>query len=310
MGLAILLAALVPARLVAAEPSTASPSALVRAMLDRPESEQDFERAAIAFDRFLDPGAKVAVTEAMIARLVDAARQMAGPNPSDAYKIAAVRKAIYEAGPWNRGRAFQYDRADPLGQTLRNKLLSTYVETRLGNCVSMPVLFLIVADRIGLNVRLAAAPLHVFVRYRDAAGAERNLEPTSGGRVTRTEWYRQNLPMTDRSIESGIYMRTLSRRESVALMANAVVEFMIDRRRYQDAVEVADAILAVNPRDAYTLVKKGTAVEGLIRTEFLEYYATPALIPPPLRMRYVRLVEANAKVFRDAEALGWEPATR
>jgi hypothetical protein len=69
-------------------------------------------------------------------------------------------------------------------------MLSTYVRTRKGNCVSMPVLFLIVADRIGLKVRLAAAPLHLFVRYTDAAGADHNLEATSGGHEAPAELYR------------------------------------------------------------------------------------------------------------------------
>ena len=69
-----------------------------------------------------------------------------------------------ESGPLNvdsaYNRPFTYDLKDPLGQQVRSKMLSTYVRTRKGNCVSMPVLFLIVADRLGLKVRLAAAPLN------------------------------------------------------------------------------------------------------------------------------------------------------
>ncbi len=105
-------------------------------------------------------------------------------------------------------QAFAYDQQDPLGLVLKNRLVSTYVQTRKGNCVSMPILFLIVADRMGLNVHLSTAPLHLFVRYTDAQGVDRNLEATSGGHEARTDWYRQNLPMTDKAIASGIYMRT------------------------------------------------------------------------------------------------------
>lgn len=61
---------------------------------------------------------------------------MAGPNPTDRYKLAAIRKTIYVAGLWNRSRPFSYDQADPLGLNVRNKLLDTYFKTRLGNCVS------------------------------------------------------------------------------------------------------------------------------------------------------------------------------
>jgi len=286
------------------------PAAVVRAVLSEPEPKLDFLQAAITFDRLIDRNSDVSATRALVARLDDAARQMAGPKPSDAYKLAALRKAIYGTGAWNYNRAFTYDLADPLGQQVRSKMLSTYVRTRKGNCVSMPVLFLIVADRIGLKVRLAAAPLHLFVRYTDPAGVDHNLEATSGGHEARAEWYRANLPMTDRAIQSGIYMRTLSKRETIAQMAASVLDHLMAERRYQEAADVADAILAASPREAYAMVKKGSAMGELMKAEFLDRYPVPALIPPALRPRYAALVAANEKAFRDAAALGWEESAR
>jgi regulator of sirC expression with transglutaminase-like and TPR domain len=281
----------------------------VKAVLSQPESNLDFLAAATAFDRAIDKGTDTSAARATVARLVDAARQMAGPKPSDRYKLAAVRQAIYVSGAWNYSRPFAYDLKDPLGRQVRSKMLSTYVRTRKGNCVSMPVLFLIVADKIGLKVRLAAAPLHLFVRYTDPAGLDYNLEATSGGYDAPGELYRRNMPMSDRAIRSGLYMRTLSKRETIAQMAASVLDFLMDERRYQEAADVADAMLAVNPRDAYALVKKGSAMGGMLQAEFDGRYPVPALIPPALRPRYAMLAAANEKAFRDAEALGWEPAS-
>jgi hypothetical protein len=116
------------------------------------------------------------------------------------------------------------------------------------------------------------------------------------------------MPMSDRAIESGIYLRTLTKHESIAMIASTVLDYLMDQRRYGDAVDVADAILAVNSRDIYAIVKKGTAFAELLRVEFVERYPTPALIPPELRTRYQMLAERNATAFRDAEALGWSPA--
>ncbi|MEP7007208.1 MAG: transglutaminase family protein [Sphingomonas bacterium] len=283
-----------------------SPAAAIHEALTRPDSQLDYSAAIIAIDGLIDPTSEPSTIKAMIDRLADAARQMAGPNPTDAYKLAAVRKAIYDAGAWNYNRAFQYDQADPFGKVLTNRQLSTYIRTRKGNCVSMPILFLIVADKIGLNVHLATAPLHLFIRYTDPNGVDHNLESTSGGHEARTEWYRQNLPMTDRAIESGAYMRTLTKRETIAEMANVVLDFLLDHHRYGEAVEAASAILAVNPREVYTMVKKGSAIAGLMQTEFVDKYPNPALIPAKLRPRYQMLAAANARAFKDAEALGWE----
>lgn len=284
------------------------PAEAVKTVLGRPETELDFLEAAVTFDSLIDKSSDVAATRALVDRLVDAARQMAGPRPNDTYKLAAVRQEIYVSGLWNYNRPFSYDLADPFGQHVKSKMLSTYVRTRKGNCVSMPVLFLIVADRMGLKVRLAAAPLHLFVRYTDPARAEHNLEATSGGHDARLEWYRTNLPMTDRAIQSGIYMRTLSKRETIVAMAATILDFLMAEHRYQEAADVADAILAVSPRDAYALVKKGSAMGGMMKAEFQDKYPDPARIPLALRPRYAGLAAANDKAFRDAEALGWEPA--
>lgn len=180
--------------------------------------ENSYLRSKLALDALIAPHSPSILSE--IDRLVDAVKQMAGPNPSDRYKLAAIRRTIYESGEWNSGRPFSYDLADPLGQKVESQFLETYFATRRGNCVSMPILFLILAERVGLNVSLAAAPLHMFVRYTDASGETFNIEATSGGHFARTEWYRQQMPMTDRANESGIYMRTLSKSESAALMGD------------------------------------------------------------------------------------------
>ena len=286
-----------------AAPLSANPP-LVSAILAAPT---DYLDAELSFNRLIDPTVDAAAARSTINKMVAAARQIAGPKASAGVKLDAVRKVIYDAGPWNDNRPFAYDLTDPLGQKPGNRRLSTYLKTRLGNCVSMPTLYLIIADRLGLNVHLVTAPLHVFVRYTLPSGEAFNIEATSGGHLSRDEWYRTNFHMSDRSIESGIYMRTLNRREDMAQMATTVADSLLDTGRYQEAIDVDDAILAVNPRDAYTMVKRGTAYGELLRVEFVDKYPTPAQIPAALRPRYQMLAEANAKAFRDAEALGLEP---
>ncbi len=58
----------------------------------------------------------------------------------------------------------------------------------------MPILFLVLEEEwIGLNVTLATAPLHIFVKWRDAeSGQSWNLEVTSGAGFTRDDWYRRS----------------------------------------------------------------------------------------------------------------------
>lgn len=238
--------------------------------------------------------------------MVKAARKMAGPRASDGAKIDAVRKVLYEAGPWNGNRPFAYDHADPLGENINNKLLSVYLKTRLGNCVTMPTLFMIIGRQLGLNLTLSTAPLHVLVRYTRPGIHPFNIETTSGGSFARDDWYRQQFPMSDRAIQSGLYLRTHSDRETIAVMATTVMDYLISVGRNEEAIAVADTILSANPQDGYVMVRKGTAISSIIKAEFEDKFVIPALIPVNLRRRYSLLTAAYQKAFADAEALGWE----
>jgi regulator of sirC expression with transglutaminase-like and TPR domain len=161
--------------------SAPSPAAVVQSILSAPDDQLDYARAKLAFDRIVDPSVNVEATLAQIDRLARAADVLAGPGASSAQRLSALRRVIYESGEWNGGHPFSYDHADPLGRNVRNKLISTYLRTRRGNCVSMPILFLLVGERMGLHLALSTAPLHIFLRYTDESEREINLEATSGG---------------------------------------------------------------------------------------------------------------------------------
>ena len=103
----------------------------------------------LSLDKIIDPTTDNAEVRRKIDDLTAKARAMLGPNPTDIDKIGAVRQVLYKAGPWNDYHPFTYNHADPYGKDIKTKLLANYLHTRLGNCVSMPTLFLIIADRLG-----------------------------------------------------------------------------------------------------------------------------------------------------------------
>lgn len=293
----------------ASEPLTALPSRAAdpTTTVSRALPATDLLGAKVAMDRIIDPSIDLASIEKEVASLAAAARTFAGPRASEGAKIDAIRKVLYEAGRWNDNRPFTYDQADPLGENIRNKLLSTYLKTRLGNCVTMPTLFMIVGRGIGLNLTLTTAPLHVLVRYTRPGLHPFNIEATSGGGFARDEWYRQKWPMSDKALESGLYLRTHTDRETVAVMATTLLDYLASVGRNEEAISVADAILAANPKDGYTMVRKGSVIAATMQADFIDKYPMPSLIPAALRPRYAELATANAKAFADAEALGWEP---
>ena len=280
----------------------------VRAVLATPDDQLDFAKAKLEFDKIIDPTIDIDAWMQKLSQMEQVVRTMAGPSASRWEKLGAIQKYIYASGEWNDHRPYAYDLADPLGKNISNKLLTTYLSTRRGNCVSMPILFLILANRLGEHVTASTAPSHIFVRVvDDTTGKTINLEPTNGAGPTRDVWIRQQFPMTDQAIANGLYLQTLTKKETLALMASTVLEYYYGDGRYLDAIQIADVILEYYPKLVSALVTKGSAYGRLAEVNFEQRYPTRNDIPLDLRPEYQRLHEQNYAIIDQAEALGWRP---
>jgi hypothetical protein len=145
------------------------------------------------------------------------------------------------------------------------------------------------------------------VKYTDeASGKTFNIEATSGGHVARDEWYRENIPMSDKAVANGVYLRPLSRAEDIAVMAQEILEFDLAAKRYQEAEDIADLILAAYPKFVDAMLVQGTASALLIDTQFRARYPRAEDIPAQLRPRFLSLSANNRLSFEKAEALGWQ----
>jgi len=258
----------------------------VRELFTRDMVALDFARVKIEADRMIEPGIDVDTQLARINQMVATVEAMLPPNASSSDKVETIRRYIYQPGTWNDGRAFSYDHEDPYGLDVRNKLLSDYIQDRRGNCITMPFLFIILGQRLGLDVTPAMAPLHVFVKFTDDQGVTHNLETTSGAGRTRDQHYRDLLPITDAAVTNGVFLKPLDAEQSVAVIGAVIVEDLIQQERYHDAMAVADILLEHYPMFAYIMVKKGTAA-------YLAY-----------------LQRVNQGAFDKAESLGWRPLQR
>ena len=169
----------------------------------------------------------------------------------------------------------------------------------------MPILFVVLGQRLGIDVALSTAPLHLFVKYTDSeTGTTYNLEATSGANPARDVWLRQQNPMTDEAIANGIYMQKLTKRETVAVMAAELTEHFSQKREYEKVIAISDVLLTYYPKDIASMLWKGATYARLIKKHFVSKYPTPNQIPPDERGYFQYLQEQNQSWFAKAEALG------
>jgi regulator of sirC expression with transglutaminase-like and TPR domain len=166
--LALLLSAAMPH---VAAASKADPLRPLRAIAERSDAELDLAAAKIEVDRLIDPSIDRAQTMQQIDTLAARIRARIPAGASRRAKLEILVHSLTQPGPWNDFRPFRYDLDDPFGENIRNKLLPTYLATRRGNCVSMPILFVIVSQKVGLEATLSTAPLHVFAKVKTDEGS-------------------------------------------------------------------------------------------------------------------------------------------
>lgn len=278
----------------------------IKALLQQPESKMDLAVVKLTIDKMIDPSIDINANLKKIDGIAAQIQAMAGSNPSSNAKLLALKRYLYEKGPWNGYEAYQYDFADPRGTKIKNKLLPTYLATKKGNCVSMPFLFIVLGQRLGLDVSASTAPEHYLVKYTDPdSGNTYNLETTSGANPTRDVWYSQEMPMTDAAIANSIYLQKLTKRETAAAMATVLVENFAERREPEKVITIADAVLPFYPKNIALILGKGSAYSHLISRDFEAKYPRPMDIPASEVPRFRYYSEQNQLWFAKAESLGW-----
>ncbi|WP_242108183.1 transglutaminase family protein [Luteimonas aquatica] len=288
-----------------AAPPQSDPLAPVRAILAKPEAELDLAQAKLTVDRMIDPKIDMTATlgqlDTLTARIK--ARFPAGAN--DAVKMELLLASIYQPGSWNDYRPFSYDLDDPFGKNIRNKLIATYLRTRKGNCVSMPMLVVILGQKLGLNITLATAPTHVLAKFHNPFDNKWvNVEATSGGFKLDSS-YQREYGITPLAMKNGIYLRPLSRRDAVGVMAGTLLEFYGQQGQQNRRIAVADLLLQANPKDTFAMLQKGNAYFRMLEQRYITKYRSPAAIPAAQRQDYETLRHNNDLWFSKAEALGW-----
>jgi len=110
-----------------------------------------------------------------------------------------------------------YDFLDIYGKKdWRNMFVTKLLATGKGNCHSLPYLYKIICDEFDIPCHLALAPNHIYIKHRAEKGGWYNVELTSASFPTDA-WLMASGYISLEAVQKGIYLDTLSEKESIAL---------------------------------------------------------------------------------------------
>lgn len=139
-------------------------------------------------------------------------------------KYASIYTVMCEATPIILGndtvryKPFVYDFEDVFGHKEQSNLfVSKLLITHKGNCNSMPYLYKILAEELGVDANLALAPNHIYIKHNIKSLGWYNTELTSGI-FPQDSWLMASGFIHLDAIQNGVFMKALSNKESLALL--------------------------------------------------------------------------------------------
>lgn len=143
---------------------------------------------------------------------------------------------------------FKYDYDDYDGELdYRNYFSSKCLATGTGQCNSMPIVYLMLCEAMGVKGYLSFAPFHSFIKYKNPEGKIINYEPTSHWTIP-DKWYQDNLGVNMKAKANGVYLDTLNRKQAIA---NTLVDLAISYMQNNSKVDTAFVLKCLEDAQKY-----------------------------------------------------------
>lgn len=203
----------------------------------------DLIRAALVIARTEYPNLDI---EAYATRMEQLARRVAAlvPHPDPQPALAALNRVLFEEGNLRGNREDYYDP--------RNSFLNDVLDRGLGIPITLSIVYMEVAKRVGFALAGVGMPGHFLLKHYGHDGQETLIDCFNRGDVLT----RQDCQSRLDEIYSGEmtlrpeFLHPISRRQILTRMLNNLKTVYLSTRNFRKALPIADLILVIYPRSA------------------------------------------------------------
>ena len=236
---------------------TPDPYEEFRSAVERPEDALDLGHAALAIARpeypQLDIGAYLGRIEALAAE-VD--KHLTGTESHLHRSIAALSYILFQKNGYRGNRDEYFD--------AKNSFLNDVIERRTGIPISLSVLYMEVARRVGLPLQGVGFPGHFLVKYFDGL-QEIIIDPFNGGEIKTADSLRQLLngvyggrvPWTEHLLDP------IGKRQIIRRMLNNLKFIYLKQRDFVKALMALERMMIAEPNVPEDLRDRGAVYDAL-----------------------------------------------
>ncbi len=238
--------------------------ALVQALAG-PEAEIDLARAALLIAVLDNPEVRV---EDSLATLDDLAGEIKAVLPAegtDAEKLAAFHRCLFDEQGFHGSRVNYFNAS--------NSYLNETIDDREGLPITLSVVYMTLAQRVGLKVDGIGLPGHFVVRFVPVMGEPVMIDPFDRGRQQTLEETKQLV--TESGWDASVSEPQTAKQIVIRILRN-LLALSNDISQAEAALRYTETVLAIDPESSYDLAMKAVYCfhtdrleEALATTKFL-----------------------------------------
>ena len=193
-------------------------------VLSLPEKEISLCIATLVLAKDFYPDMKVELFIYTLEYMASRFKYYSGEYITPEERIGALNSFIYRKGYWNDWITFTYTEDEIPTEDINNMFINGYLATKTGSCITMPMLYILIGEKLGWPIYPATAPRHYFARYITdeftTINSELNIETTCGGGIYPDEALIEDMSIPEKAIKNGVYMKTLTKKEYIASLVS------------------------------------------------------------------------------------------
>lgn len=193
------------------------------------------------------------LVEKEVGRLAGRVSSVMGKNESPRKIISALNRVVFGE------EEFTYD---PLAGDPENYLLHRVVARKRGNCLGLTVLYLAVAEKVGVPLHGSYVPSHCFVRYEEN-GARCNVEMGEKGAEREDAWYARKFDLA----EGRPYLQTLGKREMIGVYLKSLAAAYSKKGMQEEALRLLGVAALYSPGLPDVHFNAGVAYQKMGKTD-------------------------------------------
>jgi regulator of sirC expression with transglutaminase-like and TPR domain len=225
------------------------------------DEEIDLLQAGLTYAQVEYPDLDIEKYVGKVERLAQQVRMELGASTDAQVTLRTLNRVLFEEEGFRGNREDYYDP--------RNSYLNEVLERKSGIPITLSVIYMEVARRVGLPVFGVGMPGHFLLKHYDIDGQQTFIDAFHSGRLLTP--YETQLRI--REVYEGQFqsqpelMNPVGKRQILTRMLNNLRSIYISSRNFKKALTIVDLILAIHPRSPQDLRQRALLRynEGMLR---------------------------------------------